>query len=229
MVDIPTGEFLMGSPEDEPERDDNETQHPVRLSAFRMSPTAATNAEYKRFDPSRGRELFEGRLAEQAAANHPVVNVSWWEAYLYARWLGCRLPTEAEWEYACRARTTTPFSFGQNITPEHVNYNGNHPYAGGKKGKYRRMTVSVGSLPANGWGIHEMHGNVDEWCADWHGEYSADPQTDPRGLAQGHFRVFRGGSWDGWARLCRSACRYWYSPDFRWLNVGFRLVAVQPR
>ena len=142
--------------------------------------------------------------------------------------LECRLPTEAEWEYACRAGTSTPFSFGRDITPEQVNYDGNYPYRGAK-GQFRKMTVSVGSLPANGWGILEMHGNVLEWCADWYGEYSAEQQTDPRGPQQGRSRVVRGGGWDDSARHGRSACRGRDSPGLRWNFQGFRLVAVQPR
>lgn len=107
-----------------------------------------------------------------------MVNVSWWEARLYCAWMGGRLPTEAEWEYACRAGTETPFSFGKNITPKQANYNGGYPYSGGKKGEYRERTVEVGSLPANPWGLHEMHGNVWEWCVDWFSDYLPGKAVD---------------------------------------------------
>ena len=110
--------------------------------------------------------------------------------------MNARLPTEAEWEYACRAGTNTPFSFGDNITPEQVNYDGNYPYADGKKGLYREKTVPVKSLPANAWGLYEMHGNVWEWCQDWYGDYPAEPVTNPEGSQAGVERVVRGGSWD---------------------------------
>ena len=103
------------------------------------------------------------------------------------------LPSEAQWEYACRSGTETPFSFGENITTEQLNYNGNYPYADGKKGKYREETMDVKSLPCNKWGLYQMHGNVWEWCADWYGDYSADPVVNPTGPDNGEYRVFRGG------------------------------------
>jgi hypothetical protein len=135
-------------------------------------------------------------------ARNPVENVSWDEVQAFLSELNrrvpglqARLPSEAEWEYACRAGTTTPFSFGDNITPEQVNYDGNYPYAGGEKGLYRQKTVPAGSLPANPWGLYEMHGNVWEWCADWYGDYPNTPQVDPTGPQTGASRVLRGGSW----------------------------------
>jgi formylglycine-generating enzyme required for sulfatase activity len=108
--------------------------------------------------------------------------------------LDAGLPSEAQWEYACRAGTTAPFSFGRNITPEQ-NYDGNYPYAGAEKGLYRERTVAVGSLPPNPWGLYEMHGNVWEWCADWYGPYPDGSQIDPAGPPDGSRRVLRGGSW----------------------------------
>jgi formylglycine-generating enzyme len=126
--------------------------------------------------------------------------------------LEARLPTEAEWEYACRAGTTTPFSFGEDITPDQVNYDGNYPYHGSQKGRYRGETVEVASLPANPWGLYEIHGNVWEWCQDWYGAYPEGPVTDPTGPATGVRRVLRGGSWFSPGRSARSAFRTLYEP-----------------
>jgi formylglycine-generating enzyme required for sulfatase activity len=165
---------------------------------------------------------------------NPVEQVSWEDAQgfideLSARVQGlqARLPTEAEWEYACRAGRDTPFSFGENITPEQVNYNGQYPYAGGKKGLHRERTVPVGSLPPNAWGLYEMHGNVWEWCADWYGGYASEPQVDSSGPAEGADRVLRGGSWILYGRLCRSALRSGIEPSFRNGYFGFRLARGQ--
>jgi sulfatase modifying factor 1 len=218
LVEIPGGTFVMGSPEDEPERNDNETQHEVTVSPFFLSATAVSNEEYERFS---------GEPSAKDVARHPVVNVSWWEANLYARWLGLRLPTEAEWEYACRAGTTTPFSFGKNVTTKQVNYDGNYPYAGGENGEHREQTVDVGSLPANRWGMHEMHGNVWEWCGDWYASYDIKTATDPRGPDVGSLRVSRGGSWDGIARYARAARRGLSLPGERGVYLGFRLARDQ--
>jgi formylglycine-generating enzyme required for sulfatase activity len=144
--------------------------------------------------------------------------------------LGLRLPSEAQWEYACRAGTETPFSFGANVTPEQVNYNGEYPYAGAAKGKYRGETVPVGSLPANPWGLYEIHGNVNEWVQDaWHDSYVGAPTDGSAWESEepGAARVFRGGSWYGNARYCRSASRIRRHPDDRNDNLGFRCARVQ--
>ncbi len=143
--------------------------------------------------------------------------------------LDARLPTEAQWEYACRAGTSTPFSFGTTITTEQVNFDGNHPYGGGSRGSYREKTVAVGSLPPNAWGLYEMHGNVWEWCADWYGEYAAGAQTDPVGPSKRPVRVVRGGSWGISAQGCRSAFRGWIEPGYRDLILGFRLAPGRAR
>ena len=118
-----------------------------------------------------------------------------------------RLPTEAEWEYACRAGTTTPFSFGDNITTDHVNYDGNYPYNNGLKGIYRAGTVDVKTFPCNDWGLYEMHGNVWEWCADKYGEYSKEQLIDPIEQSEASDRVLRGGCWFNYAWDVRSANR----------------------
>ncbi|MDR1420351.1 MAG: SUMF1/EgtB/PvdO family nonheme iron enzyme [Treponema sp.] len=137
---------------------------------------------------------------------------------------GYRLPTEAEWEYACRAGTTGPFTTGNNITTDQANYNGNRPYNNNAKGIDRQKTVNVGSFAPNAWGLHDMHGNVMEWCWDWHGVYPGGTQTDPAGPSSGSNRVLRGGSWPSIAQALRSADRGSSTPAIWSRNFGFRLV-----
>ena len=167
----------------------------------------------------------------QDNAQNPVENVAWHDAQRFIAELNrrlpgleARLPSEAEWEYACRAGTTTPFSFGDKVTTEQVNYHGAYPYAGGQKGIYRERTVPAASLPANPWGLHDMHGNVWEWCADWYADYRAEPQLDPRGPGFGKMRVLRGGTWSDPARYSRSATRSRIEPAYRPRSTGFRLA-----
>ncbi|MCB1934231.1 MAG: formylglycine-generating enzyme family protein, partial [Candidatus Accumulibacter sp.] len=135
-----------------------------------------------------------------------------------------QLPTEAQWEYACRAGTTDPFSFGQSITTDQANFNGNYSYRNTEKGVYRETTVDVKLLPRNNWGLYQMHGNVWEWCADGFGEYTAEPQINPYCRDVGSRRVVRGGSWFNLARIVRSACRFRFDPGFRDDFLGFRLL-----
>jgi formylglycine-generating enzyme required for sulfatase activity len=137
---------------------------------------------------------------------------------------GYRLPTEAEWELACRAGTSTPFYTGNNITTNQANYDGNYPYNNNAKGEYRRKTWEVGSGTPNSWGLYDMSGNVREWCWDWYGAYSSGTQTDPAGVAGGSYRVGRGGSWLGSAQGVRSAYRLNYTPSNGYNFLGFRLV-----
>ncbi|MDR1218295.1 MAG: formylglycine-generating enzyme family protein [Treponema sp.] len=136
---------------------------------------------------------------------------------------GYRLPTEAEWELACRAGTSTPFYTGSDITTNHANYNGNYPYNNNAKGEYRGKTWAVGSGTPNPWGLYDMSGNVYEWCWDWYGAYSGT-QTDPAGVAGGSYRVVRGGSWCNYAQYVRSAYRFSDAPSSRYGTFGFRLV-----
>ncbi|WP_295393649.1 formylglycine-generating enzyme family protein [uncultured Thiodictyon sp.] len=218
------GRFLMGSPADEHERRDNERQHEVILTrGFWLAETACTQALWQALmgeNPSQ----FKGE-------RRPVESVSWDGVQRFIErlngavpGLAARLPTEAQWEYACRAGTTTPFSFGEDIDPGQANYDGNYPYRGDQKGLYREQTVDVASLPPNPWGFYEMHGNVWEWCQDWYGEYPADPLTDPRGPATGVSRVLRGGGWFRDGRSLRCATRGHFDPGSRRQNSGFRLV-----
>ena len=222
---IPPGTFMMGSPETEQDRFDDEILHQVTLTqGFWMADTTVTQALWQAVmgnNPSQ----FQGK-------NHPVEQVSWQDAQAFIQKLNslipgfaAQLPSEAQWEYACRAGTATAFFFGDNITPEQVNYNGNYPYAKGQKGLYRQQTVPVQSLPANPWGLYEMHGNVWEWCRDsWQQTLPAEPVIDPPGLDTGVLRVVRSGSWNGYGSECRSAYRSGSVPVYRRNPVGFRLV-----
>ena len=225
---IEPGTFLMGSPETELERDNDETQHVVTLTqGYWLADSACTQALWLAVMGENPSHFTEN-------PNNPVEQVSWKDVQGFieklngfVQGLNARLPTEAEWEYACRAGTTTPFAFGDTITPEQVNYDGNYPYADGAKGLYREQTVPVKSLPPNPWGLYEMHGNVWEWCEDWFGDYAAEPQTDPHGPETGAYRVLRGGSWYNFGRYVRSANRGRYEPDYGSFNFGFRLALGQ--
>lgn len=221
---MPPGQFLMGSHESEKGRDSDETQHKVVLgSGYWLADTPVTQALWKAvmgYNPSD----FKGM-------ERPVENVSWENVQHFIETLndskdnpGFRLPTEAEWEYACRAGTSTPFSFGENISTEQVNYNGNYPYGSAEKGLYREETVDVKALPSNDWGLYQMHGNVWELCSDWFGEYSKGELIDPQGAHSGQARVIRGGSWITHARRARSAYHGSWKPDECGGITGFRLA-----
>ena len=220
---IPSGWFLMGSPSSEKERFDSETQHGVTLSqGYWLADTACTQALWQ--------ALMRGNLSNFSTNNqNPVERVSWDDAQKFLKKLNqfapqltAQLPSEAQWEYACRAGTASAFSFGDNITPEQVNYDGDYPYADGKKGKNREQTVGVKALPANTWGLYQMHGNVWEWCQDWYGEYPHESVQDPQGQDTGEYRVLRGGSWINNGRHVRSADRDGYAPVYRRFSIGFR-------
>jgi formylglycine-generating enzyme required for sulfatase activity len=219
---IKPGRFLMGSPENEPERGSDEIQHEVIVTeGFWLADTACTQELWQVVmgtNPSR----FKG-------ANRPVENMGWENCGDFLEKINrlvpdisLRLPTEAQWEYACRSGTTTPFSFGNSINPGLVNYNGEYPYSDGKKGLYRKQTVKVKSLPPNRWGLYEMHGNVWEWCADWYDDYPDSCVSDPVGPAEGSYHVLRGGSWIGDGGNCRSADRSLYDSGHRYGRTGFR-------
>jgi formylglycine-generating enzyme required for sulfatase activity len=166
-------------------------------------------------------------------AQNPVDTVSWGDAVAFCQALSrktgrtVRLPTEAQWEYACRAGATTPFNTGPTISTDQANYDGRYTYGNGVKGGHPDKTMVVGSFKPNAFGLHDMHGNLMEWCADWYGEdyYSASGNTvDPKGWATGTNRAMRGGSWVIPPDACRSAWRDWGTPDNRFGHYGFRVV-----
>ncbi len=224
---IPPGTFTMGSPSDEPGRDNVlslERKHRVTLSkGFYMQTTEVTQAQW--------REIMGNNPSRFKGDDHPVEKVSWNDVKDFIRRLNQKegtnkyhLPTEAQWEYACRAGTTTPFYTGNCISTDQANYDGNYPMPGCPEGEYREKTVRVGIFPPNSWGLYDMHGNVWEWCQDWYGIFPTGHVTDPKGPSSGTFRVLRGGSWINHARNCRSALRYPYSLGIRDNYAGFRVA-----
>ena len=227
FVKIPAGSFLMGSPENEPQRESGEVQHKVTLSKdFYMSKYPITFTQYDKFCEATGRpkpsDYSWGRN------NRPVIDVSWEDAMAFCAWIGCRLPTEAEWEYACKAGTTTPFNTGKNLTTDDANYDGGYPYNDYEQGTYRQRTMPVGTVgKPNAWGLYDMHGNVQEWCYDWYDEYSKTEQIDPKGPENGTYRILRGGSWTSRAKQCRSAYRGGCEYNSRLDDAGFRIVLIK--
>jgi formylglycine-generating enzyme required for sulfatase activity/uncharacterized caspase-like protein len=242
FVLVPPGKFLMGSPKSEIDdllrqlpklkREDyaDEVQHEVTITRpFYLAKTELTQAQYE--------VLGKENKSRFMGADLPVDNVSWEEADAFARELTqkkgrgkllYRLPTEAEWEYSCRGgrSSSSPFGIGDGISlsSSQANFDGNYPYGGAGKGTYLQKTCAVGSYPANALGLHDMHGNVWEWCADWYENYPAGKVTDPTGPKEGSHRVLRGGSWDISAWCCRAANRSRLAPGFRADSLGFRLA-----
>ena len=240
LVRIPAGDFQMGSPATESGRyDDEGPQHPVRLKGFFLGQTPVTQAQWQVVAawPKQELELNPDPSAFQGP-NRPVEQVSWDEAMEFCRRLSQRtrrdytLPSEAQWEYACRAGTTTPFAFGETLTPEFANYDANHTYGSGPKGTYRQATTDVGTFPANAWGLQDMHGNVWEWCLDpWHDNYQGAPSDGRAWVSEGSQearRLLRGGSWDSHPWDCRSASRVRRLQGDRNFSVGFRLCVSPP-
>jgi len=244
MVHIPAGTFLMGAAPNEAEAQSWEyPQHQVTLKSFYIGKYQVTQAQWQAImgnNPSS----FKGE-------NRPVEMVDWKDAKAFCERLSqrtgqtFRLPSEAEWEYACRAGTTTPFYFGETITPDLVNYDGNNPYGEAPKEKYREETTPVGSFPPNAFGLYDMHGNVWEWCEDvWHGNYERAPTDGSvwgvkevkkeggftlsnlfgKKEEENSYRLLRGGSWPFIAVWCRAAHRFLHAPDYRGNHVGLRVV-----
>lgn len=253
---IPSGTFAMGSATTEVGRYPMEKQHSVTLSDFHISKYEITNSQYADFLNAKhigldclyasgtyptqplmttdyiSRSLdYNGTLwmPKGDHGNDPVDYVTWFGAVEYATWVGGTLPTEAQWEYACRAGTTTPFSTGDFLTNLQANYNWQYTYNGGVNTKTTSpgTTQPVGTYDANTYGLYDMHGNIMEWCLDWYGTYLTIEQTNPLGAETGTQRVVRGGSWLVNPGCCRSAFRIYYTPRTCNNVVGFRVAFAQ--
>ncbi|MBU4415322.1 MAG: formylglycine-generating enzyme family protein [Proteobacteria bacterium] len=226
FVMIPAGTFMMGSPSNEPKRDSDERQHRVTISKpFYIQTTEVTQGQWREIMGNNPSDF------KNCGDDCPVEKVSWNDCQEFIHKLNrqegtnkYRLLTEAEWEYACRAGTDTPFYFGDCLSTDQANYDGNHSMPGCSRGEYRKRTVPVGSFPPNAWGLYDMHGNVWEWCQDWYRDYPSGHATDPIGPSSGEFRVLRGGSWFSYARRAQSANRYWGGPGGRFNRFGFRIA-----
>lgn len=230
MIYVPGGRFLMGSPEDESERYDWEgPQHEVSAPAFFMGKYPVTQRQWRAVAKVK---VVERELTPAPSRfkgdDRPVERVSWEEAVEFCRRLSrqmgnaYRLPSEAEWEYACRAGTTTPYSFGDSITPDQASYTRT----------FDAGTTPVGNFPSNAFGLYDMHGNVFEWCQDhWNENYNSAPTDNSAWLriARGEYRVIRGGSWGSPPRYCRSAHRGRDVPEVRSFDLGFRVCCSAPR
>jgi formylglycine-generating enzyme required for sulfatase activity len=228
MMAIPGGSFLMGSPEGQDfTESDEHPQHTVIVQPFYMGKFEVTQAQWK--------AIIGNNPSSFKGDDLPVDNVSWYEAMEFCDRLSratgrlYRLPTEAEWEYACRAGTRTPFAFGETITPDIVNYSGNAPYLLAPKGIYRQRPIPVGSLGvANGFGLYDTHANLREWCIDpFHDSYIGAP-TDGSAWEGGDakLRITRGGAWVNVAAVCTTTRRFWCVPENGYKLTGFRVVAV---
>jgi formylglycine-generating enzyme required for sulfatase activity len=244
FVLIKGGSFIMGSPSQELDRLADEVQHRVTVSGFYMAKSEVTQREYQ--------ELMGDNPSNFKGSNLPVENVTWFDAVRFCNarskkegltpayeisgeiviWNrnanGYRLPTESEWEYACRAGTNGPFNTGNQITDEQANFMNSYGYntdaSGRVTGRYRQKTVPVNSFKPNSWGLFDTHGNVWEWCWDYYGEYGAANQTDPAGPQTGTSRVNRGGGWNDFPKHIRSAYRAAMPPNNGSFNIGFRLA-----
>jgi formylglycine-generating enzyme required for sulfatase activity len=233
---VPAGTFSMGSPHSEPDRyPDEGPQHPVAITRpFYLGTYPVTQRQYTAVmgqNPSYFQE------ARGGGPDHPVERVSWSDAVEFCRRLSdlpeeraagraYRLPTEAEWEYACRAGTGAPFHYGEALSSRLANFNGRYPYGGAVRGPNLEQTSRVGSYQPNAFGLYDMHGNVWEWCQDYYDQhyYRKSPREDPPGPAAGAMRVVRGGSCCNIGRFCRSAYRFGVGPGNRDLDVGLRVV-----
>ena len=244
MILIEGGTFTMGSQSDEPERDADEVQHTVTVGSFYMAPTEVSQADYT--------AVMGENPSEEQGDDLPVESITWYDAIAYCNALseaegltpcytvsgttitwdrsanGYRLPTEAEWEYACRADTETPFSFGDYVNDSDANcynaYGYNNDASGSWVNGYLEHTVSINEYNANAYGLYNMHGNVAEWVWDWYGDYGTDEATDPIGPEKGNYKVARGGGWNDMPKHIRSAYRMAHPADVPLYSIGMRLV-----
>lgn len=236
MVYIPGGTFLMGSPESKGKRYSNERpQHSVTVKPFLISKYPITQAQWREVAAlSEVRQKLNLRPSRPGGKSHPVTQVSWHDAVEFCKYLSqktgheYRLPTEAEWEYACRAGTTTPFHFGETITSDLANYDARQSYRSKHQGIYREVTTPVGSFQvANPFGLFDMHGNVWEWCLDhWHENYNNAPTNGDAWIdsSENQTRVMRGGSLLNDPSMCRSSSRFHKNASETFKHVGFRIV-----
>ena len=240
-VRLKGGTFTMGSPAGEVGRDSIEHQREITLSPFFMGKYEVTQAEYE--------EIMGTNPSHFKGDKLPVENITWLDAVLFCNKLseresltpaytiqgdnvtwnrnanGYRLPTEAEWEYSCRAGTLTVFNTGDTITAAQANFDGSRPYGGNRaRSENRRTTIDVGTFAPNAFGLYDMHGNAAEWCWDLHGMHNADPQTNPAGASVGGHRIFRGGGWNHHADFIRSAKRSALMPAMKGSYLGFRVA-----
>ncbi len=226
FVFIPSGTFTIEIVSDKANTVNTVTSHQVTLTrGFYMQKTEVTQELWKRVmgkNPS---------FFKECGDDCPVEQISWNEVQQFIKRLNqmestdkYSLPTEAEWEYACRAGKGTPFAFGDCLTTSDANYNGDFPFTSCEKGLYRGSPIRTGLLSPNVWGLHDMHGNVWEWCQDWLGDYSSDAVSDPLGTPSGSLRVIRGGGWNSYAKACRSDNRSGIDPAKKFANLGFRVV-----
>jgi formylglycine-generating enzyme required for sulfatase activity len=229
FVYISPGSFIMGSPSGEPERHPDEARHQVSLSkGFYLGMTEVTHRQWNDVmgnNPSAFNECGE---------DCPVESVSWHEVQKFIRKLNdmeeksvYRLPTEAEWEYACRAGTETLFSYGNCLSTDQANFDGRRTLHACSNGKYRESPLPVATFPANSWGLYDMHGNVWEWCLDWYGKKLSGDVADPTGASAGKYKVIRGGSWFSVDHDCRSANRDRSSPHLELDHTGFRVLMIK--
>jgi formylglycine-generating enzyme required for sulfatase activity len=233
MVVVPAGSFVMGSPENEPVRSNDEgPQHLVTFGrSFSAGKFAVTFDEWDSCVADGGCNAYRPDDSGWGRGRRPVINVSWDDANAYAAWLSrktgkpYRLLSEAEREYVTRAGTTTPFWWGAAISPQQANYDGNSAYGNGPTGEYRARTVPVDSFPPNPWGLYQVHGNVTEWVQDcWHDSYAGAPADGSPWAGGGcETRVHRGGSWRGFPGNLRAARRSWDAADLQDIFIGFRL------
>jgi uncharacterized protein (TIGR02996 family) len=245
LVLVPPGSFVMGSPRDEPGRKPDETQHEVTITRpFYLGTFPVTQGQYEAVTGERpGTFCADGACSDRVVGLNtdelPVEWVSWHDAVEFCARLSSlpeeveagrvyRLPSESEWEYACRAAGTSTRAFhtGATLSSAQANFDGRYPAGESAIGPYLRRTTPEGTFPPNALGLYDLHGNVQEWCSDWHGDYEAGPAIDPQGPPEGGMRVHRGGCWDSAGPLCRSARRGSFTPGYRSGFVGFRVVAV---